>query len=435
MNLDRSHAWNRRLHRAIPGGAHTYARGDDQWPEHLNPVIDHGSGCRVTDVDGNTYIEYGSGLRAVTLGHAHPIVDDAVRHAVGGGTGFVRPSRIEAEAAEMVLDLIPTTDMVKFAKNGSDVTSAATKLARAFTGRDLIAVCADHPFFSVDDWFIGTTAIDAGIPNAVSELTCGFPYDDTDALAALFEAHPDQIACLVMEVERLSPPSPGYLASVRDLCDRHGALLVFDEIVTGFRWAKAGAHSIHGVTPDLVCFGKGMANGYALAALAGRRAVMERGGLHHDGDRVFLLSTTYGAEPVGLAAGMATMSIYSDTDVIGHLHRAGERLIAGLTGIGARHGISEYLGPIGHPACLFFYTRDPDGLPSQPFRTLFLQETIRRGLLAPSLVVSLAHDEAAVNETLTIIDEAAGVYAKALTDGVEHYLEGRPVAPVYRRRN
>ncbi len=435
MQLDRSHRWNERLHHAIPGGAHTYAKGDDQWPEGLNPVIERGAGCHVWDVDGNRYLEYGAGLRAVTLGHAHPVVDDAVRRAIGQGVGFVRPSRAEAEAAEKLLELVPTMDMVKFAKNGSDVTTAATKLARAVTGRDLIAVCAHHPFFSVDDWFIGTTEIDAGIPEAVTKLTVGFPYNDLAALEALFAAHPGQIAAVVMEVERIDPPDPGYLAGVRQICDTHGALLVFDEIVTGFRWASGGAHSVHGVTPDLACFGKGIANGYALAALTGSRQIMERGGLRHEEERVFLLSTTYGAEPVGLAAGVATMDVYATEDVTGTLRRSGMALTEGLRAIGEQHGIAEYLGPIGHPACLFFFTRDPEGRPSQPYRTLFLQECVRRGLLAPSLVVSAAHDDAAVDQTLTIIDEAAAVYAKALSDGVDSHLDGRPVASVYRKRN
>ncbi|MFD4832820.1 aminotransferase class III-fold pyridoxal phosphate-dependent enzyme, partial [Streptomyces uncialis] len=176
--LPRSRLANERLHALIPGGAHTYAKGDDQYPEHLAPVISHGNGAHVWDIDGNRYVEYGSGLRSVSLGHAHPRVNEAVRRQLDRGSNFVRPSIVEVEAAERFLATVPTADMVKFAKNGSDVTTAAVRLARAATGRPRIAICGDHPFLSADDWFIGTTPMSAGVPAATTELTVTFPFGD-----------------------------------------------------------------------------------------------------------------------------------------------------------------------------------------------------------------------------------------------------------------
>src|SRR5438874_284197 len=197
--LPLSHEANERLHRVIPGGAHTYAKGQDQYPEGLAPVISHGRGGHVWDVDGNEYIEYGSGLRAVSLGHAHPRVVEAERTEIEKGSNFVRPSIIEAEAAEKFLATVPTAEMVKFAKNGSDATTAAVKLARAATGRPLVAICGDHAFFSIDDWFIGTTVMDAGIPGQITDLTISFPYGDLGAAEEVLRQHEGKVACLILE--------------------------------------------------------------------------------------------------------------------------------------------------------------------------------------------------------------------------------------------
>ena len=207
MRFEESKRLRERAHRLVPGGAHTYAKGDDQYPEEAPGFIARGSGSHVWDVDGNEFIEYGAGLRSVTLGHAFPEVVEAAARAMRGGSNFVRPARIELEMAERMLSIIPGAEMVKFAKNGSDVTTAAVKLARAFTGRDLVAVCAEHPFFSTDDWFIGITPMDAGIPKAISDLTVKFRYNDLDSLDQLFAANPGRIACIVMEAATAVEPA------------------------------------------------------------------------------------------------------------------------------------------------------------------------------------------------------------------------------------
>ncbi|MGX1402656.1 glutamate-1-semialdehyde 2,1-aminomutase [Streptomyces ambofaciens] len=336
--LPRSRRANERLHALVPGGAHTYAKGDDQYPENLAPVISHGRGAHVWDVDGNRYIEYGSGLRSVSLGHAHPRVTEAVRREIDRGSNFVRPSIVEVEAAERFLATVPTAEMVKFAKNGSDATTAAVRLARAATGRARVAVCADHPFFSVDDWFIGTTPMSAGVPAATEELTVAFPYGDLAATEELLTRYRDEVACLILEPAAHTEPPPGYLAGLRELADRHGCVLVFDEMITGFRWSEAGAQGLYGVVPDLSTFGKALGNGFAVSALAGRRDLMERGGLRHSGERVFLLSTTHGAETHALAAAMAVQATYTEEQVTARLHALGERLAARCPRRRGEHG-------------------------------------------------------------------------------------------------
>lgn len=430
---ERVAALQRRAHELIPGGCHTYAKGDDQFPEQAPPFIAKGSGCHAWDLDGNEYVEYGMGLRAVTLGHAFAPVVDAVAAQLGHGVNFSRPAPIEVEAAETLLSLIPGAEMVKFCKDGSHAVDGALRLARAVTGRDMVALCGDHPFFSTSDWFIGTTDMNAGIPESTRRQTVRFRYNDLASLEAAFAAHPGAIACVVMEAARTEEPAPGYLAAVKALAHANGALLVFDEMITGFRWHLGGAQAEYGVVPDLSTFGKALANGFSVSALAGRRDVMKLGGLGHDRERVFLLSTTHGAETHQLAAAIATMHFYRDNPVIETLRARGARLRAGFMGAVADAGVTGHVDLVSRDCNLLFGTRDTEGKPSQAFRTLFMQEMVARGVIAPSFVVSYSHEEVDIDRTVEAAAEALRVYRKALDEGPERYLRSRPVKPVFRR--
>jgi glutamate-1-semialdehyde 2,1-aminomutase len=425
---------NAAAHQLIPGGAHTYAKGDDQYPEDMAPVIERGAGCRIWDIDGNEFVEFGSGLRSTTLGHGFEPVVRAAQRYLADGVGFVRPHRLELEAAERLIDLIPSAEMVKFGVNGSDATTAAVKLARAYTGRDMVAVCRQHPFFSTDDWFIVTTPMSAGIPDSVRPLTVQFSYNDLASLEALFEAHPGQIAAVVLEAETIEPPAPGFFAGLRQLCDRNGALLVLDEIITGFRWHERGAQYIYSIEPDLCTFGKGIANGFPLSALAGRRDVMRLGGYTDDADRVFLLSLTAGGQPWALAAMLAVIDTYQREDIAGQLHSIGADLRAGVEEVVTAAGLSDYFQVRGRDCNLVYLARDADGQPSQEFRTLVLQEFLEHGILAPSFVVNAAHDPKAISQVTDAVAELMPVYRRALDDGVGTVLRGRPVRPAIRRR-
>jgi len=442
LELDKADQFSRsadlqaRAHRNIPGGCHTYAKGDDQYPASAPAFIERGLGCHVWDVEGREYIEYALGLRSTTLGHCWPSVTEAVSRVLSLDNNFNRPHELEVQCAEKFLELIPYADMVKFTKDGSSVMTAAVKLARAKTGRTHIALCSDSPFLSYDDWFMGKTDVGAGIPDSIRNLSLSFDYNDIDSLRALFEQHPNSIACVAMEPERLVKPIDGYLEAVRALCDEQGALLIFDETLTGFRWHLHGAQHLYGVKPDLSCFGKAMANGFALSALAGKRDVMELGGLKQvDADRVFLLSTTHGAESVGLAAGLETMSVYQSEPVIEHLHTIGALIKTEFEAAAADAGVSECVKIFGRDCSLLFSTVDESGKPSQLLRTLFLQELCAGGVLAPSLYTSFSHTEQDVQITIDAVSRACKVYRQALDNGVEPYLKGPPSQSVYRKRN
>lgn len=435
MNFSNGRALAVNAHRLIPGGCHTYAKGDDQFPEQAPPFVARGKGCLVWDLDGNEFIEYGMGLRAVTLGHAHKPVIEAAYRQMNLGNNYSRPAPVEVEYAEKLVSTIPCADMVKFAKDGSAVTTAAIKLARAYTGRSIVAYCKSHPFFSYNDWFIGTTAVRGGIPSGAVEMSRGFQYNDIDSLVRLFDESPEQIACVIMEPEREDPPKDGYLEKVKDVCHDRGAVLIFDEMITGFRWSLGGAQETYGINPDLATFGKAMANGFALSALAGRREIMELGGLDHGKQRVFLLSTTHGAENHAIAAAIATLYEYQSNDVVDVLHRQGQRLKLGIESVIKDLGLEDYIDVIGRTCNLAYVAKAHDGKPSQIYRTLLLQELIRNGVIAPSLVISYSHSDEHVDRTVEAFEKSLAVYKKALNGDIEDYLVGRSIKTVYRAYN
>jgi len=324
--------------------------------------------------------------------------------------------------------------MVKFTKDGSTADTAALKLARAYTGRDLVAICAEQPFFSYDDWFIGTTTMDGGIPEIERSLTVRFNYNDIASLEALFTAHPGRVAAVFLEAARTEEPKNDFLQKVQQVCRAHGAVLVFDEMITGFRWHLGGAQKEYGVIPDLSTFGKAVANGFALSVLCGKREILQLGSREREQDNVFLLSTTHGAETPSLAAAVRTMQIYRTEPVIEHLYRQGQRLISGVRQAAERHGLERQFTLSGRPCNLLFGTRDGEGRPSQWFRALFLQEMIRHGFLTPSFVVSYSHSDQDIDKTIDAVDRSLAVYARALSDGVEKHLVGGPTKTVFDRR-
>ncbi len=428
--------YSERLNHVIPGGCHTYSRGDDQYPENAPQILDRGEGAYVYSPDGRRYLDYGMALRAVTLGYANKEVSNAAIEGLMKGNNLTRASVIELEAAERLADIIPSIDMVKFAKNGSNVTTAATKIARAYTGRKYIARCLDHPFFSFDDWFIGDTPVTRGIPEEHHSYTVNFRYDDIDSLKACFEKHPGHIAGVIMEAATGSHPSEGYLQSVQELCHKEGALFILDEMITGFRWHLRGAQTYYGVTPDLCTFGKGMANGFSVAALGGKREFMEVGGIKSAGmERTFLVSTTHGGEMCSLNAFLATSKIYQEQDVVGHLWSYGQELIDGMNSISKELGVGDYFLATGVPCSPNYITKDMSGNPSLSFRTLFSQEMINNGVLMPWIAISFAHGKEELDITLNAVRNSLLVYAKALEDGCEKYLKGDVIKPVFRKYN
>lgn len=429
-----------RLHRVIPGGAHTYSRGDDQFPSNAPAILERGQGAYVWDPEGRKYLDYGMGLRSVTLGYGYERVNQAAYREMMKGINLPRASVIELEAAELLVDLIPAAEMVKFAKNGSNATTAAIKIARAYTQRKYVCVPRQHPFFSFDDWFIGSTVIKKGIPAEMSGLTLHFDYNDLRSLEDLFQQYPNQIACVMLEPATVVTPTQvgdkNFLHQVKALCVQEGALFILDEMITGFRWHLSGAQTYYDVEPDLSTFGKGMANGFPLAALVGKREFMDLGGiLQQNQERLFLLSTTHGGEMGSLGAFIETVKVYQEQEVIKHLWAYGEKLLNGINAIAKSLNIEDYFFTVGTAASINFVTYDRDKKLSLLMRTLFLQEMIKQGVLMPWVAVSLAHTETELQMTLSAVEKALLVYRQALEQGINNFLEGPVIKPVFRQYN
>lgn len=443
-------ALRQRLHRAIPGGAHTYSRGDDQFPAIAPPLLERGKGAYVWDTQGTRYLDYGMALRAITIGYADDRVNAAAIREIEKGVNLTRASRIELEAAELVCETIEGAEMVKFGKNGSNVTTAAVKIARAYTARRYVCLPRQHPFFSFDDWFIGTTAVQRGVDKPQASSTLVFDYNDIASLERLFAEHPGEIAAVILEPATHITPCPGadawpgtpppregtFLHQVRDLTRREGALMILDEMITGFRWHLKGAQHLFGVTPDLTTFGKAMANGFSLAAVTGRREVMEVGAIDRPGmERTFLLSTTHGAEMPPLGAFVEATRINREEDVPGHLWTYGTKLRDGFRQVAVRHGLERQFYTEGPAVALHYVAADAAGAPSMPLRTLLAQELLKRGIMMPWIAFSQAHGDAELALTLEALDGALCVYAQALDGGVEPFLQGPAIKPVFRSHN
>lgn len=428
--------YSQRLNKVIPGGAHTYSRGDDQYPSNAPQIFKRGNGAYSYTPENEEFLDYGMGLRAVTLGYAYKSVAEAAIAEIWNGNTQTRPSLIELQAAETIVDLIPGAEMVKFAKNGSTVTSAAVKIARAYTGKKYIVRCLDHPFFSYDDWFIGDTQLTRGIPEEYSQLTLNFKFDDANSLKELFAKYHNQIAGVILEPATSSHPKEGFLQEVKKLCHDNGALFILDEMITGFRWHTKGAQAYYNIEPDLSTFGKGMANGFSVAALIGKREFMDIGGIKNEGaERVFLTSTTHGAEMCGLGAFVATVKIYQEQDVVGHLWNYGEKLISGMNQIAKELGLEKSFKVFGVPCSPIISTMDKNGEVSMALRTLFLQEMVKNKVLIPCIAQSFSHGEIELEKTLVATKNSLNVYKKALEDGYEKYLVGAIVKPVFRKYN
>jgi len=420
----------------IPGGAHTYSRGYDQFPKNAPQILKSGKGAYVYDDLNNEYLDYGMSLRAVHLGYAHKDINDAAIKQIEYGNNLTRASMIELEAAELLVNMIDSVDMVKFTKNGSTATTAAIKLARAYTNKELILRCSEHPFFSYDDWFIGSTAITRGIPKETQSKTKLFHYNDIKSIELLIEKYPNEIACLIMEPSSTEHPKENFLQKIQKICNDNGIVFILDEMITGFRWDLKGAQHYYGVTPDLTTFGKAMANGFSVAAIGGCRKIMSLASIENIGEeRLFFLSTTHGAEMNGLGAFVETMKFMRNNKVIEHFWAYGKRMKIAFNNIAKEYKIDEYISMDGIDCSPYYITKDSNKDVSLAYRTLFSQEMIKNGVLMPWIALSYAHQELEFEKTVKSFEKSLYIYKKALNEGIGLFLEGDAIKPVFRKYN
>ena len=413
-----------RAEKTVPLGSQTFSKSRLSFPYGASPfLLDRGKGARVWDVDNNSYLDFINGLLCISLGYQDQDVDTAVKKQMSSGVSFSLPHRLEMEVAEMLVELIPCAEQVRFGKNGSDVTSAAVRLSRAYTGREHIAVCGYHGWH---DWYIGSTSRNLGVPKSTKALTHNFTYNDISSLEAIFSSHPGKIAAVILEPMSLQFPKPGFLAKVKELAHKNGTLLIFDEIITGFRLDLKGAQHLFGITPDLATFGKGVANGYPLSAIVGRKDIMT---LMED----IFFSGTFGGETLSLAAAKATISKMQNSHVIEHIHQLGHRLQQGLAEHTRSNGFFSFTG---HPAWTGLCIADGRNYTSIELKSLFLQEMFKRGILIGGTHnLSYAHQAGDIDQLIAAYAEVIPLVTQAEKDKCLHkLLEGRTIEPIFKVR-
>ena len=421
-----SEAHLNRAELTIPLGSQTFSKSRTQYPVGISPLfIKKAKGCHVWDLDGNKYIDLVSALASVTLGYGDSRVNTAVRKQLRRGVSFSLPGTLEAEVAEMICHLVPSAEMVRFGKNATDVTTAAVRLARAYTGKDRVIVCGYHGW---QDWFIGSTSRNKGVPKATSDLTEVFKYNDLESLQKILSEKND-VACVVMEPMNSSFPNPGFLEGVRELTKNHGVVLVFDETITGFRFSEGGAQELFNVIPDISTFGKGIANGFPLSVISGKREIMM------EMEEIFF-SGTFGGELLSLAAAKSVLKLHINREVISQLKQTGLDLQNRVNSAVSQTDTQELLSLSGHPTWIFLNWREIDGYSADLLKTYFMQEMFQTGILILGTHnVNLAHTQ----RNLEKIEESYLSVLSSISNGIKQgdlqsKLRVAPLSPLFKVR-
>lgn len=398
---DQSEKFLKKVEKIIPLGSQTFSKSSKHFPKGVSPLfLTHGKGSHVWDLDGNEYIDFSNALASITLGYQDPDVELAVREQLQNGVCFSLPHPLEMRLAEKIVEMVPCAEMVRFGKNGSDATSGAIRLARAYTKRDHVLVGGYHGW---QDWYIGSTTRDLGVPDPVKALTHKFSYNDIESVARWFKKYPDQIAAVILEPMSGGGPKDFFLQEIKELCEENNAILIFDEVVSGFRMSNGGAQEYFGVTPHLSALGKGMANGYPISAITGRADIMRLM------EEIFF-SFTFGGETLSLAASCATLEKLSKENVLEVLSSNGQQLISKVKKLISKNNLDDFIDIIGYPAQTVLVIRKTADYSEWQIKTLFLQECFSRGILSIGAHnLSYAHSNNDFEKLLDVYDEVFSI--------------------------
>jgi len=408
----------------IPLGSQTFSKSITQLPFGVSPYfVEKAKGAYFWDIDNNKYLDFSNALASVTLGYCDPDVDSAVKKQMEYGVTFSLPHTLEVDVAKMLIDAIPCAEQVRFAKNGTDATSGAVRVARAFTGKERVAVCGYHGW---QDWYIGSTTKNLGVPKCVQNLTHTFKYNNIDSLTNILEEYPKEFAAIIMEPMSGEYPKDNFLEKVKELAHNSGALLIFDETVTGFRVSNGGAQELFGVIPDLATFGKGLANGYPLSAVVGREKYMS---VMKD----IFFSGTFGGETLSLAAAKAVLEKIKKEKVLEHLNKLGMYLHKELDQLLIKLDVESFVSYTGHPSWSFLIFKDQDNATSWELKTFFMQEMFRRGIFTiGAQTLSYAHTKEDMNKLLHAYKEVFSIMKDYIErDVLQDKLDCEPLKPLF----
>jgi len=430
------------LHHYIPGGSHTYSKGDDQFPDNAPRGIKKGKGAWVWDIEDNKYLDCSMGLGSVTLGHAFNPILNTVFKEMKNGVNFQRPSYIELEAAEKFLSLFEEDYMIKFSKNGSNSTTAAIKLARAFTGKNKVAFPKDHPFFSFDDWFIISKECNKGIPKVFEPLSITFKSCDINSVKEMILKEKHELACIIMEPQKFSCGncncnlSPyDYIKEVINLCNENNIVFILDEMVSGFKIDLPGSVKKYNLKPDLITYGKGIANGFSCSALVGRREIMNLGSILTKGsEKVFLTSTTHGGETHSLRALISTIDFYSENNVIDKINEKGEYIINYSKSLIAKYNLEELISVSNTTWTPIWFFNDYKNHSSLKLKTIFLKEMIANKILFQGAIVpSFSHNDLEIKYFLNGFEKSLRVFSELVKNDFLDINENEVIKPVFRK--
>ena len=430
MNDPRYSESTKFLHRAeksIPLGSQTFSKSRTQYPVGVSPLfINKARGAYVWDIDGNKYIDLVNSLAAITIGYKNKNIDNSVRKQMKKGTIFSLPGTLEAEVAELIIETVPSAEMVRFAKNGSDATTAAIRLSRAYTGREEIAFCGYH---SWQDWYIGSTSMNKGVPKDVAKLSHRFVYNEIESLRKIYDSKPNKIAAVILEPMTSEYPKNNFLSEVKDLAKKNNSVLIFDETVTGYRYSIGGAQLEFNVTPDLTTLGKGIANGYPLSAIVGKKEIMK------EIENIFF-SGTFGGELLSLAAAKTVIQMHLDFDITSRIGSVGSKITLELQKIINSYKMEDFLHISGHPTWKFLNWTGSEEFNTQIIKTYFMQEMFKRGVLVLSTHNnSFSLTEKLSEQVINVYGEVISELNKSITDtSLVSKLHVNPIQPLFTLR-
>jgi len=413
--------------KTVPLGSQTFSKSITQLPHGISPYFaDRGDGAYLYDVDGNKYIDFMNSLLSITLGYNDKDVVDAVKAQIDKGTIFSLASELEVQVAEKICEMVPCADMVRFGKNGSDATAGAIRVARAYTKKEHVLVCGYHGW---QDWYIGTTPRNLGVPKSTSDLTHTFNYNDIESLEKLLKEFDGQVAAVILEPVNVMAPGNNFLQKVKDLTHQHKAVLIFDETITGFRYAKGGAQELFGVTPDLATFGKGLANGYPLSAVAGKREIMKLM------EEIFF-SFTFGGETLSLAASLGTLTKLQKEPVIETIQETGTYLMRSLSAKIEAHNLSHIFAVEGYPVWSFIISKDTNYATMWEIKTLMQQEMLENGMfMIGTHNMSYAHTKEHVDQLMEVYDLFFTKMKKVEQDkSIKQFIKSEPLVNLFKVR-
>lgn len=411
----------------IPLGSQTFSKSRTQYPVGVSPLFAaKAKGARIQDVDGNWYVDLVNSLAAITIGYGDKQISKAVTKQLSRGVIYSLPGTLETEVASLLVELVPSAELVRFGKNGTDATSAAVRLARAYTGRDLIAVCGYHGW---QDWYIGSTTRDKGVPASTKSLTKSFKFNDIASLSELISQFPQQLAAVIMEPMNVSFPEENFLQDVRKLCDENGIVLIFDETITGFRFSSGGAQELFDVTPDLATFGKGIANGFPLSAVVGKCQIMK------EMEEIFF-SGTFGGELLSLAAAKVVLEKHKKVNIASALAKKGENLRNEVQKLIEENNLEKILTFSGHPTWVFLNWTPTEKYSVDELKTFFMQEMFQRGVLILNAHnVSLAFGRKELRIVLRAYSETLHNLSEAISSQtLREKLLVEPLTPLFKVR-